>query len=353
MVESTCTLTKKPDSIDAFNESNQFTTQTKSSHDSEEVDLSANKPPATAKFEVLNQELSNATKKKQITLTQGDFLKEDVKGEKAKKNELCLKSEEGPIIKQQITLTQGNFVKNTETNSNTTTKQHFVKSEVGNSMESVTMRKPGTLNEYQTYSKGDIWQSSDPKFAGFSFTLDNIHVVNTYNVADISQVWMRLDQTSIGPKEAAKIIAKRPECEWVLVEEHPLIPKDKQIQLKKLSHKMSDDEMPKSTLCYIENYPTFQWFIKDDHKQFTPPPNDNKPIGLELFAGCGGMSVGLERAGWDVKYKVDNDSACCDTLRKNYPKKKIIRKDMAQFHRELKSGKHKEMRKAGVVHGSP
>ena len=166
-------------------------------------------------------------------------------------------------------------------------------------------------------------------------------------------MWMRFDQTSIGPEEGAKIIAKRPECEWVLVEEHPLIPKDKQIQLKKLSHKMSDDEMPKSTLCYIENYPTFQWFIKDDHKQFTPPPNDNKPIGLELFAGCGGMSVGLERAGWDVKYKVDNDSACCDTLRKNYPKKKIIRKDMAQFHRELKSGKHKEMRKAGVVHGSP
>ena len=338
------------DGIDAsLNEPNQFMTQTKSSHDSEEVDFSANKSPATAKFEVLHQEASKATKKKQITLTQGDFLKEDVKEVKAK---LSLKSEEGPSLKQQITLTQGDFVKNTETNSNTT-KQHFVKSEEGNGMESVTMRKPGTLNQYATYSRGDVWLSSDPEFAGCAFTLDNIHVVNTYNVADISQMWMRLDQTFIGPEEAAKIIAKRPECEWVMVDEHPLIPKDNQIQLKKLSHKMSDDEMPKSPLCYIENHPTFQWFIKDDHKQFTPPPNDNKPIGLELFAGCGGMSVGLKQAGWDVKFKVDNDTACCHTLRKNHPKKKIMRKDVSQLLLELMSGKHNDMLSIVYLHASP
>lgn len=38
---------------------------------------------------------------------------------------------------------------------------------------------------------------------------------------------------------------------------------------------------------------------------------------IEVFAGAGGMSVGLEKAGWKPIMLVDNDKTCVDTLRLN------------------------------------
>ncbi len=38
---------------------------------------------------------------------------------------------------------------------------------------------------------------------------------------------------------------------------------------------------------------------------------------VSLFSGCGGLDYGLEAAGWNVAYRNDCDSSCCDTLRLN------------------------------------
>lgn len=42
-------------------------------------------------------------------------------------------------------------------------------------------------------------------------------------------------------------------------------------------------------------------------------------VAVDLFAGCGGLSLGLERAGLQVAVAVDNDTACSKTYRFNRP----------------------------------
>lgn len=42
-----------------------------------------------------------------------------------------------------------------------------------------------------------------------------------------------------------------------------------------------------------------------------------KPIALDLFAGVGGMSIGLKNAGFDVKFSVENNHLTAATLQAN------------------------------------
>jgi len=66
------------------------------------------------------------------------------------------------------------------------------------------------------------------------------------------------------------------------------------------------------------------------------------------------MSIGLKRAGWNVKYKVDKDGPCCQTLRRNFPKKKVFNMDITKFLRDLKSGRLKIKKdEITLIHGSP
>lgn len=44
-----------------------------------------------------------------------------------------------------------------------------------------------------------------------------------------------------------------------------------------------------------------------------------RPIGIDLFAGAGGMSLGFEQAGFDIKAAVDIDPVHCATHEYNFP----------------------------------
>ena len=53
------------------------------------------------------------------------------------------------------------------------------------------------------------------------------------------------------------------------------------------------------------------------------------PTTVELFAGAGGLALGLEKAHFDTKMLVEYDKDCVLTLRKNRPKWNVIHQDIS------------------------
>lgn len=53
-----------------------------------------------------------------------------------------------------------------------------------------------------------------------------------------------------------------------------------------------------------------------------------KVTGIELFAGAGGLSLGLEQAGIQVLAHVEFDKTCCGTLKQNRPEWTVIEEDV-------------------------
>ncbi|GAB9117031.1 DNA cytosine methyltransferase [Bradyrhizobium diazoefficiens] len=67
-----------------------------------------------------------------------------------------------------------------------------------------------------------------------------------------------------------------------------------------------------------------------------------RPIGIDLFAGAGGMSLGFEQAGFDVKVAVEIDPIHCVTHKFNFP-------DCAIISKSVKEISAAEIRKAGGI----
>ena len=50
----------------------------------------------------------------------------------------------------------------------------------------------------------------------------------------------------------------------------------------------------------------------------------NRPIGVDLFTGAGGMSLGFEQAGFEIAAAIDIDPIHCATHEFNFPYCKTI-----------------------------
>lgn len=55
----------------------------------------------------------------------------------------------------------------------------------------------------------------------------------------------------------------------------------------------------------------------------------NKYNVLDLFSGCGGLSLGFHHAGFEIKYAIDNCQIALDTLKLNHPETHTINADIA------------------------
>ncbi len=55
---------------------------------------------------------------------------------------------------------------------------------------------------------------------------------------------------------------------------------------------------------------------------------NRKPIAVDLFCGCGGLTVGLRQAGFEVVGAVDNDPLSLLTYHENHPRVKIYSDDI-------------------------
>lgn len=61
-------------------------------------------------------------------------------------------------------------------------------------------------------------------------------------------------------------------------------------------------------------------------------------VAIDCFAGCGGLSQGLVKAGFDVRAAVEIDAEAAKSYRKNHPQTKLIERDICQVSaNELKS----------------
>ena len=66
--------------------------------------------------------------------------------------------------------------------------------------------------------------------------------------------------------------------------------------------------------------------IDNDNKE--TEVTDKDITAIELFAGAGGLALGLEQAGIKTVEYVELDKACCETLRTNRPKWNVVCADI-------------------------
>ena len=58
---------------------------------------------------------------------------------------------------------------------------------------------------------------------------------------------------------------------------------------------------------------------------------EKKYTVIELFAGAGGLALGLEKAGFETVATVENNRWACETLRTNRPNWNILEKNIIEI----------------------
>lgn len=76
------------------------------------------------------------------------------------------------------------------------------------------------------------------------------------------------------------------------------------------------------------------FFTKDEN-----PFLNNSVKAIELFAGAGGMALGLEQAGIDTMAFIEIDKFCCETLRRNRPNWNVVEDDIRNINFSSYRGK--------------
>lgn len=85
------------------------------------------------------------------------------------------------------------------------------------------------------------------------------------------------------------------------------------------------------SLSDLVNFPQVQAMMKskwDEEQKIEPIKNYSS---IELFAGAGGLAIGLEKSGFNAVALNEIDKNACETLRKNRPKWNVIEGDISNI----------------------
>lgn len=74
------------------------------------------------------------------------------------------------------------------------------------------------------------------------------------------------------------------------------------------------------------------------------------PIGIDIFSGAGGLSLGAEMAGFEIRYAVEKDKSAAATYRHNHPNTLVLENDIHNInpHDYLQADEH-----VSIVFGGP
>ena len=119
--------------------------------------------------------------------------------------------------------------------------------------------------------------------------------------------------------EAAKILNKTPDTlrRW-----------DNSGKLRAFREPISNYRIYKKE--QLEIFPQFQQLNNSRIESNFVKPLQNYSV-LELFAGAGGLAIGLEKAGIKCKVLNEIDKWACQTLRKNRPEWKVLEGDIKEY----------------------
>ena len=69
---------------------------------------------------------------------------------------------------------------------------------------------------------------------------------------------------------------------------------------------------------------------KANHRD-RPTRKQFKPKAMDLFCGCGGLTLGLKQAGFDVIGAIDNNELAVETYKANHPEVVVWEKDIKEL----------------------
>ena len=80
----------------------------------------------------------------------------------------------------------------------------------------------------------------------------------------------------------------------------------------------------------------------------------NELKSVSLFSGCGGMDLGLEKAGFQISFATDNDKHCKATYEKNFPQSKFLLSRIGDISRsDIESALGKDATDIDLLAGGP
>lgn len=200
-------------------------------------------------------------------------------------------------------------------------------------------------NKWRIFKKGESFRHTK-KDDRTIYTMIGAITTKQLTKEAICKVYMPLSDTFVGPTEAKRIGIK-----------YVCFRFTQRIRFKNLSEVRCDEPV---TSLYFEkpdgDAKSTGWNFAYHSNAATKLYVWDCPVALDLFAGAGGFSLGLQEAGFHVKYAVELDSTAAAAFKANHPKvERVYAEDVDIFIERVQSDDagYPKVGSVDHIHASP